>query len=72
MTIIEQINQESSQLPGEAQQEVLDFIRALRTRKPVAITAETEEDEVTNLLHNPLMVKGATVTPLTREEVYAR
>lgn len=68
MNIIEQISNETSQLPNEAQAEVLDFVRFLCSKH--RRFANPQNDEVSRLLHEPLRMKSAY--PLSREEIYVR
>lgn len=66
MNIIEQISDETRQLPCEAQAEVLDFVRFLRTKlRPLS---KPLDDEVSRLLREPVGVK--TARPLSREEIF--
>jgi hypothetical protein len=69
MNTIDQISRESSQLPPEAQFEVLDFVRFLHSKMKQQPIVE-EDDELTRLLSNPLQVKAAR--PLHRDEIYDR
>lgn len=69
MNTIDQISRESSQLPPEAQFEVLDFVRFLQGKIKQQPIVE-EDDELTRLLSNPLKVKETR--PLHRDEIYDR